>query len=73
MSAGDDTLPRESIVAITGYKRPSEQLAELRALLLPRQATGEVILERPQYEHICKGDSLPANDEQVRPQVRAVR
>ena len=31
MSAGDDILPRESIVAITGYKRPSDQLAELRA------------------------------------------
>ena len=73
----DDILPPESILAITGYKRPTEQLAELHAQGFYRArrspVDGAIILERPHYDHICKGGGLPANDEQVRPQVRAVR
>ncbi|CAN7474210.1 DUF4224 domain-containing protein [Variovorax sp. LjRoot175] len=73
----NDTLSPQSIEAITGYKRPAEQLQELRAQGFYRArlgpVDGKVILERPHYEHICAGGGKPANDAQARPQVRAAR
>jgi hypothetical protein len=73
----NDTLPPESIEAIMGYKRPSDQIQELRAQGFYRArrspVDGSVILERPHYDHICAGGGKPANDAHARPQVRAAR
>lgn len=74
----DDTISPEAIESITGYKRPADQLAELRAQGFYRArrspTDGSVILERPHYEHICAGGGKPANEPQVRePKVQARR
>lgn len=53
------TLSAEELIALTGYRRPAEQLVELhrqgfyRARRAP--ATGAIILERAHYDAICGG------------------
>lgn len=70
-----DTLPSEEIQRLTGYKRAADQLRELhlqgfyRARLA--RVTGEVVLERPHYDAICRGVGGAANDAH-RPKVRKV-
>lgn len=59
-------LSRAEIESVTGYRRPSEQLAELkkRGFYRARRSptTGAVILERPHYEAICATGGKAAND-----------
>lgn len=77
MHAVATILAPEEIHALTGYRRPAEQLAELlcqgfyRARRSP--VDGSVILERPHFEHICAGGGIAANDAEVRPRVRSAR
>lgn len=71
------TLSAEELIALTGYKRPGDQLAELlrQGFLRARRSrvTGEVILERAHFEAVCAGagqqrPSVP----RLRPSLRAV-
>lgn len=63
------TLSASEIEAVTDYKRPADQLAELlrqgfyRARTSPR--TGRVILERAHYDAVCAG-AKPVKSPQVR-------
>jgi len=54
-------LSSEELVAITGYKRPSDQLPELRKQgfyrARPHPATGKIILERAHYLMVCGADA----------------
>jgi len=68
------TLDAEEIISITGYRRPSAQLAELQrqGFYRARRARfdGAVILERPHYDAICAGAALPGNEPRLRPITR---
>lgn len=68
-----DTLPPDEIQRLTGYKRPADQLRELKAQGFYRarlaKVTGEVVLERPHYHAVCQGVGGAANDAS-RPKVR---
>lgn len=71
-------LPAEEIQRITGYKRPADQLRELKLQGFYRarlaKVTGEVILERPHYDAVASGLGQAANRPQVRtPQLRAAK
>ncbi len=63
-------LEPDELQRLTGYRRPSDQLAELlrqgfyRARRSP--SDGTVILERPHYDAVCAGASKPANEPRVR-------
>lgn len=68
-------LDADELVALTGYRRPADQLAELKRQGFSRArrsaATGTVILERAHYEAVARGQTqeLP----RVRmPRLRAV-
>jgi hypothetical protein len=78
----DDILPPEAIQRITGYKRPADQLRELRRQGFWRarraRVTGEVILERPHYDAVAAGlqpSAAPAAGPQLRkpPSIRRVK
>lgn len=64
------TLTPDELVALTGYRQPAAQLAELhrqgyhRARRAP--VTGRVILERAHYEAVARGDAA----DQQRPRVK---
>lgn len=62
--------------ALTGYKRPSDQLRELHRLGFYRarlgKVTRQVILERAHYDAVCAGGGSAANEEH-RPAVRPIR
>ncbi|KQT10994.1 hypothetical protein [Ramlibacter sp. Leaf400] len=66
-------LSSAQIEQLTGYKRPGDQLRELKARGFYRarraRVTGEVILERPHYDAVCAGAGSAANEEN-RPRVR---
>lgn len=51
-------LPKE-LEAITGYKRPGDQLVELQRQGFMRarrsRTTGDIILERAHYDAVCAG------------------
>lgn len=68
-----DLLDAATIERLTGYKRPAEQLRELKAQGFYRarlaKVTGEVVLERPHYHAVCQGLGGAANDA-ARPKVR---
>lgn len=57
----DAILSPEEIIALTGYKIASKQLRELQRQGFHRarrsMVTGEVILERPHFEAICRGET----------------
>lgn len=60
------TLTPDELQALTGYKQPAAQLAELRrqGYWRARRApiTGRVILERAHYEAVAQGtDQQPAD------------
>lgn len=63
-------LEPNELQALTGYRRPADQLAELlrqgfyRARRSP--SDGTIILERPHYDAVCAGGSKPANEPRVR-------
>jgi len=74
------TLTQDELHAITGYKRPGDQMAELLRQGFSRarrsRTTGDVILERSHYDAVCAGQRITAAP-QVRmpgatPQLRAV-
>lgn len=58
----DLLLTTEEVHALTGYKRPAQQLAELHRLgyWRARRApiTGRIVLERAHYEAVCAGADL---------------
>jgi hypothetical protein len=71
-------LETAELISITGYRRASEQVAELhrQGFFRARRAPsdGSVILERAHYDAVCKGDTKPANEPRLRPRlVRAAR
>jgi hypothetical protein len=70
-----DIVPSEEIRRMTGYKRPADQLRELKARGFYRarlaKVTREVILERPHYDAVCAGQGSAANED--RPTVRPLR
>lgn len=57
------TLTDDELVAITGLRRPSAQLDELRRQGFHRArrspATGRVILERAHYQAVASGVTAP--------------
>ena len=60
-----DTIDEATICRLTGYRQPSKQLAELHRQGFWRarrcRVTGDVILERPHYDAVCRGsDAKPA-------------
>lgn len=61
-----DLLPADQIQRMTGYKRQADQLRELHRQGFYRarlsKVTREVILERPHYDSVCKGEGMAAND-----------
>lgn len=63
-------LEPNELQALTGYRRPADQLAELlrqgfyRARRSP--SDGTIILERPHYDAVCAGGSKAANEPRVR-------
>lgn len=70
-------LTKDELQALTGYKRPAEQVAELRRQGFYRArtspTTGAVILERAHYDAICAGSKAP-NEPKVRaPVLRQMR
>lgn len=67
-------LTRAELKQLTGYKRPAEQLADLLRQGFYRarrsRVDGSVILERPHYDAVCAGASMPANEPKLRPVTR---
>lgn len=63
----DLILDQAELEAITGYRQPSRQLAELRRqgfLRARRNRLGEVVLERGHYDAVVAGGpATPAQDE----------
>jgi hypothetical protein len=70
----DITLTAPELVALTGYRRPSEQLDEPHRLGFARArrspTDGAVILERAHYEAVCAGQKGEARPKVRPPQVR---
>ncbi|MDO9357906.1 MAG: DUF4224 domain-containing protein [Polaromonas sp.] len=67
-------LTSTELKQLTGYKRAAEQLAELLRQGFYRarrsRVDGSVILERPHYDAVCAGASMPANEPRLRPVTR---
>jgi hypothetical protein len=67
-------LTASELEAITGYRRAAEQLRVLRERgywRAYRDRLGRVVLERPHYDAVCRGqDRQPAQAE--RPQLQPV-
>lgn len=63
-------LEPAELVRLTGYKRPTDQLAELRRQGFYRArrspSDGTVILERPHYDAVCSGAAKTADEPRVR-------
>lgn len=68
-----DLIDADTIERITGYKRPADQLRELKAQGFYRarlaKVTGEVVLERPHYDAVCQG-TQPSTPPGSRPKLR---
>lgn len=69
------TLSGADLLEVTGYKRPKDQLVELRRRGFHRavisKTTGRVILERAHYDAICAGATSPKAP-RLRPSLRTV-
>ena len=68
-TVADLILNPDQIAALTGYRRPADQLRELHRQgfhRARRSPAGTVILERAHYEAVCRGDA----QQQPRPKVR---
>lgn len=53
------TLPPDELIKLTGYKRPADQLRVLHARgywRAWRDHTGRVVLERPHFEAVSRGE-----------------
>lgn len=72
----DITLSAAEIERMTGYKRPADQLNELKRQGFYRArrspTSGQIILERAHYAAICEG-AKTINEPRVRPPVLRVR
>ena len=66
------TLTPNEIEAITGYRRPAEQLRVLHARGFYRAAmlNGRLVLERAHYDAVCAGRIEPARPKVKVPQLR---
>lgn len=68
-------LSLDELQALTGYKRPAEQLAELRRQgfwRARRSILGPVILERAHFDAVSRGAvAKPDGADRPRPQLRA--
>ena len=66
----DTTLSTTEIERVTGYKRPADQLEELKRQGFYRArrspTSGSIILERAHYSAVCEG-AKPSNEPRVRP------
>jgi len=65
-------LSHDELVALTGYRRAHEQLAELLRqgfYRARRNRLGEVVLERTHYDAVCAGAQQP----DAKPRVRLLR
>lgn len=72
------TLSPDELRALTGYKRPADQLRELLRMGFYRarrgRVTGEVILERAHVDAVAAGAMAAQTGEpRNRPQLRAVQ
>jgi hypothetical protein len=67
-------LSAQELQAVTGYKRPADQLKVLHRLGFYRARIGavtrQVVLERAHYDAICSGKVAPANGSEYRPRLR---
>lgn len=67
-------LSPEELQAVTGYKRPHDQLKVLHKLGFYRARIGavtrQVVLERAHYDAISTGRVTPANGNEYRPRLR---
>ncbi len=55
----DTNLSEQELEAITGYRTPSRQLQTLHARGFSRayrNRQGKVVLERPHYDAVCRGE-----------------
>lgn len=70
-------LTKDELQALTGYKRPAEQVTELhrqgfyRARTSP--TTGAVILERAHYDAVCAGAKASSGPKVRAPVLRQMR
>lgn len=63
LTPADLLLSDAELVALTGYKRASEQIAELHRqgfVRARKSMAGGVILERAHYEAVCRGPQVQA-------------
>lgn len=71
----DVVLSSDELASLTGYKRPADQLRELKARGFYRARLGSVtrsvILERAHYHAVSAGQGSAANED--RPTVRPLR
>jgi hypothetical protein len=64
------TLSRQELLALTGYARPGDQIAELHRqgfYRARRVRNGAVVLERAHYLAVSSGGSAAANEPSLRP------
>lgn len=68
------TLSADELFALTGYKRPADQLTELhrQGFYRARRApvTGDIILERDHYLAVCAGPRQLPGHRQRQPKLR---
>jgi hypothetical protein len=67
------TLSPQEIEAITGYRRPAEQLKVLHSRGFYRAAilNGRLVLERAHYDAVCAGRVEPARPKVKVPTLKA--
>ncbi|MBE0590147.1 MAG: hypothetical protein CVU36_11400 [Betaproteobacteria bacterium HGW-Betaproteobacteria-9] len=67
MSLG--VLTEQELVDLTGYKIPSRQLEALKSRGFARAyrgRNGRIILERPHYDSVCRGEYQPFQQTAIR-------
>jgi hypothetical protein len=72
----DLILSPDELAALTGYRRPCDQVRELHRQGFTRArrspVTGRVILERSHYDAVCRGDVAPQEPRvRIPPRLRA--
>ena len=72
--AATSVLTLEELLAITGYRRPGDQLRELHRQGFHRarrsRVSGRIILERPHFDALCAGADQTHEPKVRIPQVR---
>lgn len=69
--ATDITLQQDELQALTGYKRPNDQLRVLlkRGFTRAHVQNGRLVLERAHYDAVCRGEAVQAASGRLRPQI----